>query len=212
MKNIILLIIIVIIFIIGFFLWKEYTQGVRLSQQRDDTMISQSGVIIQSSSTGVVAHISKEWFTQLCSDYVISWNSWELLKYKWNDVIRIIDNAKEKYPFSWELLKLIQIPVEERINALKSKFVNMKPGSMWYATVSDFLNGTDLCESFPEQEHCREQLEFFELVVKNWQVRKSTLILTKPKLVWLYAEQNHFDKKQYQSLLNELAIKYCKSL
>lgn len=212
MKNIILLIIVVAIFIIGFFLWKGSPQGIKLSQQRDNTTISQSGIIVQDNSTGAVAPISKEKFTQLCSDYIISWNSWELLRSHWDDTIRIIDNAKKIYPFSWDILKLIQIPAEERINALKSNFINMKPGSMWYATVSDLINGTNLCESFPKQEECKEQLEFLEFVVKNWQVPRSTLILTKPKLIWLYAEQNHFDKSQYQSLLNELAIKYCKSI
>ncbi len=213
MKFLILIIIFLLIFFWWFFLWKKSLNiwEWNVSWTKDISSLSWS-ISTQKNKIEKNMNLSKQELSAMCSEYVKAWDSTDLIKYNKGSIVTLIDNLKDAFPTEGsDMYKLYNTDEKDRINTLKWAIKKMDPNSMWYATLSDLLNWTNLCESYPDKQQCMDQLESFKFFITNKIVSKKELSLENPVKITLYSLQNNLSKDAYLKLIQELSVDYCLS-
>ncbi len=211
MKVIIISIVFFTIFLWWFFLWKksleiwEWSFSWKLNIWYLSWSFNKENDQFEKDK-----NLSRQEISDLCSKYVISWDPSELTKHVQGSIVTLIDNAKNAFPIEGNsIYTLYYKDTKDRINFLKWNFKKMDPSSMWYATVSDIINWTNLCESYPKKQQCMNQLEVLQSIINNQTISKKDLTLENSIKITLYSLQNNLSKDAYLKLIQELSLNYC---
>jgi hypothetical protein len=83
---------------------------------------------------------------------------------------------------------------------------------MGFVVLSDYINKTNLCETFSEKNKCSEQLAVLQYIEKGGYPTEESLSLEKTKLLALYKDIKKPSADEWKLLLSRLFEKYLSSL
>ncbi len=116
-------------------------------------------------------------------------------------LLSALDSAISAYPLNPEYTLLLETKPSDRKWLIEKKFPSLKKDSMAYVSVSDYLFNTELCKSFAESKQCAEQIAILKLVVENQPISETSVDLSTPKTLGIFAHQKKLSKDAYLELI-----------
>ena len=114
---------------------------------------------------------------------------------------------KKSYPINKEYGKIFAAPIEDRRALLEKTIWSLDTSTMAYASISDALYNTHLCNDFPDKMQCNDQYTVIKVGLSWEKIDPSNITLETPKTAGVYAHENNFSNKEYLDFIDSLLQK-----
>lgn len=145
--------------------------------------------------------VSKELLIKMLYDYIDTNNlNKQIFTYEWLELLTKIDYHLTSYELPTPLLKVFSLEKSERRILVEQMFEEVDKNSMWYATLSDYLQSTQLCENFDNKNDvlfCKDQTDTLKYIMSWEEILFSNLSLGDIYLHSLYSTINNKWKQQH---------------